>query len=171
MSAEDVAITEADESDIEAISSFFWEAWHQAGPGSPGFAGATEDVISEIADPRMIRSRIGGPDRRMYIARVGDRVVGFASTKVQDRATVELSGVVVLEDMSGGGVGSLLVEAAIDASRTERFDTMTVTTETSNDRALTFYKRHGFAVIGTSTETVEQAAVEVFTLSLALQPR
>jgi hypothetical protein len=53
-------VTEATTADVPAVSTFFWDAWRQAGPDSPGFAGATEDVIAEITTPELIRSRLGG---------------------------------------------------------------------------------------------------------------
>jgi hypothetical protein len=95
-------VGEAKDGDVDAISAFLWEAWRQAGPGAPGFAGATEEVIADVADPDLIRSRIGGPDHRMYIARSGDRVIGFASARAETGETVELSGIVVLRERGRG---------------------------------------------------------------------
>lgn len=157
-------VTEATTDDVSAISSFMWEAWRQAGPDSPGFAGATEDVIAEIAAPDLIRSRLGGPERRMYIGRLGDRVVGFASTRAETSTVVELSGVIVLEEMTGTGVGGTLVKTATDASANRGFQAMTVSTEVNNDRARRFYEHHGFEPIGTAVEMVGETPVEVVNL-------
>lgn len=157
-------VTEATTADVPAVSTFFWDAWRQAGPDSPGFAGATEDVIAEITTPELIRSRLGGPDRRMYIAKQDDRIVGFASTRAETTTVVELSGVIVLEELIGTGVGGMLVEAAIDASAKHGFQAMTVSTEVDNDRARSFYEQKGFEPIGRAVELVGETTVEVVNL-------
>jgi ribosomal protein S18 acetylase RimI-like enzyme len=158
-------IGEATDADVAAISAFLWEAWRQAGPGAPGFSGATEEVIADVADPGLIRTRLGGPRHRMYVARAGDRVVGFASTRADTDDTIELSGIVVLQNTIGTGIGTKLLDAAMGASIGYGFTTMTVSTETSNERAIHFYESHGFAVTGAELEMVEETPVEVVTLA------
>ncbi len=64
----EVLVTEATQDDVAAFAAFFWEAWREAGPDAPGFAGATDDVITELTTPEAIRQRIGGPERRMFLA-------------------------------------------------------------------------------------------------------
>ena len=46
-----IRVVEAGEPDVPAISSLFWRMWDEAGPDAPGFSGATEEVIEEIAQP------------------------------------------------------------------------------------------------------------------------
>jgi ribosomal protein S18 acetylase RimI-like enzyme len=161
MTASPLEIAEATASDVNLISAFLWEAWRQAGPGAPGFSGATEEVIAEIADPRVIRDRLGGPERRMYIARQGERVVGFASTRTQTATIIELSGVVVLQEIIGSGIGTKLIDAAVDASVRNGFTAMTVSTEIDNNRARCFYGRHGFQVTGKGVEMVGPTQVKI----------
>lgn len=164
MQAESVKIIEATATDVPAIGSFFLEMWRQSGPDAPGFAGATEAVIAEIAAPDAILARIGGPDRRMFLAYAGDSVVGFAATRAIDTKRIELAGVVVLETMTGRGVGTPLVEAAVGSARDHGHDVIQVKTETDNGRALRFYQSRGFAVCGQSTEDVEGTTVRVIEL-------
>ncbi|MGA9594707.1 MAG: GNAT family N-acetyltransferase [Acidimicrobiia bacterium] len=161
-------VGEAKDGDVDAISAFLWEAWRQAGPGAPGFAGATEEVIADVADPDLIRSRTGGPDHRMYIARSGDRIIGFASTRAETADTVELSGIVVLRETIGAGIGTRLLDATVAASKGYGFTTMIVSTETGNERAIRFYQHHGLDVIGTDLELVEETPVDVVTLTRGL---
>jgi ribosomal protein S18 acetylase RimI-like enzyme len=142
--------------------------WDEAGPDAPGFAGATEDVIAEIAQPEAIRARIGGPDRRMFIAYREDTAVGFAATKALGGNEVELAGIVVLQSMVGTGVGTLLVEIAVRTSRDLGYSKMTVSTEVDNERALAFYESRGFRQTGDSTAEVEGAEYAVSNLSMDL---
>lgn len=163
-----IGIREAGAADVAAIGSFFLEMWRQSGPDAPGFTGATEEIIAEIAAPDAIRARIGGPDRRMFLAYEGDSVVGFAATRVIDDNEIELAGVIVLHSMIGRGVGTPLVEAAIESARSSGQQIMKVSTETDNDRALRFYGARGFQVCGESIEDVEDTPVAVVQLERSL---
>jgi hypothetical protein len=74
-------VREAFEVDVDAFAEFFVAAWRQSGPDAPGFVGATDEVIAELTTRDAVRERIGGPDRRMFLAWADDCVVGFAATK------------------------------------------------------------------------------------------
>lgn len=165
MSEPSLDFSEATDMDIDVISAFLWEAWRQSGPNSPGFSGATDEVIAEIARPELIHARIGGPKNRMFIAKQQGRVVGFSSTRTETSSTIELSGVVVLNEMIGTGIGTKLLELAATTSARNGFSRMIVSTETTNDRAIGFYERHGFTKIGETTTDVEGTAVEVVNLT------
>ena len=56
-----IVTREAGARDADAISDFLWVLWNEAGTDAPGLAGATEQVIAEIAEPEAIRNRLGGP--------------------------------------------------------------------------------------------------------------
>jgi len=45
---------------------------------------------------------------------------------------------------------------------------MIVSTETGNERAIRFYQHHGFDVMGTDLELVEETPVDVVTLARRL---
>lgn len=164
----EVDIGEAGDSDVAAIALFLWELWRESGPDSPGLTGATEEVIAEIAAPDAIRARIGGPERRMFLARVEGTVVGFAATRVIDAAQIELAGIMVLQRMIGRHIGTPLVESAIGSARQLGYKLMKVRTEVDNEPALGFYQARGFAVSSESTEDVEGTQVEVIDLELQL---
>jgi GNAT superfamily N-acetyltransferase len=157
-------ITEADDSHVPAVVDFLWAAWREAGPGAPGWAGASEEVIAELADPVAVRERIGGPDRRMFVALDGDRVIGLAGTRRIDHTSVELAGIVVLQSMLGTGVGTPLLEMAVAALAAEGYHRLVVSTERTNDRALGFYASRGFVEIESRTEEVGGAPLELTTL-------
>ena len=163
-----INVREAGEADVPAIGELFQRMWDEAGPDAPGFAGATEEVVAEIAQPDAIRLRIGGPDRRMFVAYQGHSAVGFAATRTIDSDLVELAGIVVLQSMLGRGIGTPLVNAAVTACRERGFKRMTVSTETDNARAIGFYEARGFKRVGQSTVTVEGAEIRVHNLEMRL---
>lgn len=158
-------VSEATDADIDAIAAFFWEGWRQAGPDAPGWAGASESVMEELTDPELLLARIGGPDRRMWLAWEDDRVVGFAATRRLDEEVVELAGIVVLQDQLGQGIGSPLLVAAVSAAERAGFARMVVRTEASNARAAGFYRARGFEDSAVVDEVVEGEKVQVLELT------
>ena len=164
----ELRFTEATPSDIPAISEFFWAMWNEAGPDAPGFSGATENVIAEIAQPDAIAVRIGGPNRRMFLAYKDESVVGFVATRSIDTATIEMAGIVVLQSMVGQGIGSPLVAISVTSAREQGFRRMIVSTEVDNQRAIDFYRGRGFATTGESTTVVEDIEVSLVNLVLEL---
>jgi len=163
------SVAEAAEADVTAFATFFRKAWRQAGPDALGFAGASDEVIAELTAPDAVRERIGGPDRRMFLAWQGGRVVGFSATKRIDARTVELAGIIVLETAAGRGVGSQLVEEAVRSAGGEGYRMMIVRTETTNARARVFYETRGFSLTGSTTEQAEGSMVEVCELTRDLE--
>lgn len=165
---EAIAVREAVVADAPAFATFMHRAWREAGPDAPGFAGATEESIAEIASQTSFERSIGGPDRRMFLAGIEGEVVGFAATRREDDTTVELAGIVILSTYAGQGVGTALVDASVAAARAEGYATMLVKTETSNHRARDFYEKLGFHLESIATESVDATAVELGTLSRPL---
>ncbi len=165
-----VDYAEADETHIPAIAAFFREAWGMTGPGAPGWAGADEEVIDFLTTPENLRERIGGPDRRMYLAVTGRRVVGFAATPRAGAGPAELAGIVVLQEMVGQGIGTPLLEAALDGLRADGADSVFVRTEADNDRALDFYRSCGFGDERELSEDVEGTEVVVTELRRSIRP-
>jgi ribosomal protein S18 acetylase RimI-like enzyme len=166
--SDDIEVTEAGVDDVAAVSALIREAWREAGPGAPGFSGATDEVIAEVSAPAAIEARIGGPERRMFLARRRGRVVGFSASRRLTSETVELAGAVVLQSMVGLGIGRPLVEAAIESARSHGFTRMTVSTEVDNERALGFYRALGFNAAGTGETDVGETDIEIQYLELLL---
>jgi ribosomal protein S18 acetylase RimI-like enzyme len=169
MDTDQIAVREASSDDAGAFAAFFWEAWQQAGPAAPGFAGATDQIIRELTTRAAIVERLGGPDRRMFLAWSGERVIGFSATTRIDEGAVELAGIIVLQSALGRGIGSALVAATASKCRSEGYQRMMVKTEADNQRALGFYESHGFTRIEQVTEDVDGLAVEVWELDRPLR--
>jgi ribosomal protein S18 acetylase RimI-like enzyme len=159
-----VQVREAAEADVGAIAQFLWNAWAEAGPDAAGWVGASEQVVAQITTPGAIRARIGGPQRRMFLAWQDDEVVGFAATRTIDDQTVELAGIVVRQTLVGHGIGTPLVEAAIESANAHSFGRMVTRTESSNHRALAFYESRGFVRTRTLVDDVEGTSIELVEL-------
>ncbi len=161
-------VREATTDDAQALAAFLLAAWREAGPDSPGFAGATPEIMAEIATSEAIRARIGPGGRRMFLAEEPTGVIGFAATRPLDAANVELAGIVVARAATGRGVGSNLVRAARAAAASEGFDRMLVRTERTNSTAIAFYRAQGFEQVGQTEEQVGTITVPVVELASPL---
>jgi ribosomal protein S18 acetylase RimI-like enzyme len=166
--SEGLVVTEATPDDVDAVAGFFWAAWEEAGPDAPGWAGASEGVLRELTLPAAILARIGGPERRMFLAQREGRVLGFAATRRIDAGSVELAGIVVLAGAVGSGIGGRLMQAALASAATEGYERMIVKTEADNERALGFYESHGFRRAAAMTEDVEGVPIDLIELGLDL---
>lgn len=165
---EPIIVTEGSAADAGAFAAFLWEAWQQVGPDAPGFAGATDELIRELTTRAAIVERLGGPDRRMFLARSDNRVVGFTATARMDTATVELAGIIVLQSSLGHGIGNALVAATVAECQEEGYQRMIVRTEADNQRAIRFYETQGFTRIEQRAVDVDDLTVPVWDLERSL---
>lgn len=154
--------------DVHKLSAFILEAWREAGPGALGFAGATDEVIRELASEQTLRTLLENPAIRILVADEAGEVLGFSSLKRIDSGTVELSGIVVLQNLVGRGLGTELFETASAFAATEGYLKMVVKTEVINDRAVAFYKKLGFFETARTTEDVEGTEVRLLVLERGL---
>ena len=95
-------------------------------------------------------------------------MVGFSSNKRVNVNLVELSGIVVLESLTGEGIGSRLLDAALMVAASDGYEKMVVRTEVWNERAIRFYELNGFVSVGKETMDVNDAKVRVLVLERVL---
>ena len=144
------------------------DAWEKAGPRALGWTGATEDTIHEISSEEYLKELVSDPKLKFYVSGENGEITGFAATRVQDGSTMELAGIIVRDDLLGKGIGSLLISKCIDSARDGGFASMVVETEASNERAISFYVKRGFARIGNVVEILGNSKVELAMLRLVL---
>jgi ribosomal protein S18 acetylase RimI-like enzyme len=159
---------EAEQEDVESLIEFLLKAWKEAGPGALGWTGATEENVRHIASRGFLSNLLERDDTRVFIALNDGQVVGFSSNSRIDDELVELSGIVVLESMTGVGIGGRLLKHSIEAAKDDRYTKMIVKTESFNERAVNFYLRNGFRREATIEEEVEGSNVELVKLVLPL---
>lgn len=163
-----MTVREAEQKDVESLIEFLQRAWKEAGPGALGWKGATEETMRHIASHGFLSNLLDRDDTRVFIALNEGQVVGFSSNRRLGDDRVELSGIVVLEGMTGIGIGGRLLEHSIEAAKGDRYTGMMVKTESFNERAVNFYLRNGFRREATIEENVEGSNVELVKLILPL---
>ncbi|WDT93335.1 GNAT family N-acetyltransferase [Thermoleophilum album] len=88
------------------------------------------------------------------VAFAGDRAVGFAGChrsweSGEHGIEAELHELVVVRDLHGQGVGSLLLRAVVASARARGARALGLAVASGNARAQRFYERHGFRAEGT----------------------
>jgi len=101
-----------------------------------------------MADPsrKIVESYIDNSD--VYLAKIGDKVVGvYVLTKI-NTATTELKNIAVDEKFQGKGIGKMLVLDAIKKAKEAGFKRIEVGTGNSSFSQLAIYQKCGFRIIG-----------------------
>jgi GNAT superfamily N-acetyltransferase len=161
-------IRELGQGDLKAFGAFIRRAWSEAGPEAPGWTGATDEGVLHLASEDYLASLIEDDGISIFVAWDEGEPVGFSSNRRVDDETIELSGIVVLESMTGKGVGSQLLEAARKAALENTYKRMIMKTEAYNNRAIRFYTGKGFKELRKSMAEIEGIKIELVELELPL---
>lgn len=113
--------------------------------------GATRESADDLTPYQHALERLDGdPHQHVVVAVRGDRVVGTLqltvipglSRRASTRSVIE--GVRVHADERGSGLGTQLIEWAVDASRRQNCQLVQLTSDVTRTDAHRFYKRLGF---------------------------
>lgn len=114
------------------------------------------------------------PDTRACLAEVRDSPVGYAllcapdlpvETKADD---IELKRIYLLHRFHGSGAGAALMKWSIETARSIGKRRLLLGVHEGNEKALAFYRRHGFVNAGTRTFQVGQTICSDLILELML---
>jgi ribosomal protein S18 acetylase RimI-like enzyme len=124
-------------------------------------AGDIAACITATLSPQRFRAYLADPDRLVLAATESGRVIGYAmvvrgadpdvASMIEPMPAVELSKMYVLPDHHGGGAAAALMEAGIAWAAEAGARVVWLGVNQNNHRARTFYRKHGFAVVGTRT--------------------
>lgn len=135
-------ISPATSSDIAALCELLHVLFSQEAEFVPDHGAQRRGLARIIGDPA-----IG----RVLVARQGDEIVAMVSL-LYTVSTALGARVALLEDMvvapssRGAGVGSRLLQNAIELARLDGCKRITLLTDRINGSAQRFYQRHGFAL-------------------------
>jgi ribosomal protein S18 acetylase RimI-like enzyme len=123
--------------------------------------------VAKIADS------LRKPENAYWLAFVHGLPVGYAKLKHPSPPSgrdapdaAQLQKIYVLRDFLGGGIGRDLLACLIEEAAT-RSALLWLDVLRENERAIRFYERHGFAVIGGDTYTI---GVQSFLFTLMARP-
>lgn len=114
-----------------------------------------EAYIGSELTPARFRTHLADPARSTFLAELGDRLAGYVmvGTDAPPAAVVaarpmELCKLYVRAEHHGQGIADLLMDAAKQAALRAHHDALWLGVFQRNARALAFYRRHGFEVVG-----------------------
>lgn len=143
----DIKIRELQKKDIDAlaeitISTFPW----------------TESKLSKNAAAKFLEERL---DKQMvYVTVHDDQVLGFIAIKRDFLFGNYIRRIVIREDMRSKGIGSQLVKYIEELTFGNNIPNLYLLCTTTNDRAIAFYLKNGFKVIGEVTNFVDEGLDE-----------
>ncbi len=164
-----IDIVELGPEEASELSNFISSAWKEAGPESPGWTGATEETIHDLTSEKYLVQILGDPKMKIFLAEDNGRSIGFAANRKIDDDVIELTGIIVIQDMLGRGCGSALLERSKNWAIEHGFKRMIVKTEQNNKRAISFYVSNGFAESAKKTEDILGTKVDIVGLELRLK--
>lgn len=133
-------ITPANASDIPALCELLGILFSQETDFKPDREAQSRGLARIISSPEV---------GLIVVARQDSQVVGMVnllytvSTALGDRVAL-LEDMVVSPDVRGAGVGSRLLEQAIQFARLNGCKRITLLTDRTNESAQRFYRKHGF---------------------------
>ena len=137
-------------SDIEAKGFVHWKSWHETYKGLIDTRYLEEHVTLE----RRIRAAHRQGTANTLVALVDGKVVGFCTYDVSQDGDLENCGEIgafyVLQAFQKQKIGYALMQEAL--KRLQSFDRVAVWVLASNENAIRFYKKVGFAKDGITKE-------------------
>ena len=147
---------------------------------------ATEGISNAIANealqafsPQAITRLLAEPGIALLVAECNHHLVGFAQVKlntghamIEAADVAELQRLYIQERFTGLGMGYRLLQAAEQRAALEGASLLWATVWDGNERALAFYPRRGYALLGAPTYTFqgETHGNRLFGKALGLTP-
>lgn len=157
MEIDGIRLQSPDENDAEAIISLMKQVMDE----TPYLACSSEEFDMTVEDERrFLRARADDP-RDTFIAAWSDgapigtvsvRAVG-AKSRERHRAML---GICLLRAYWGRGVGSRMLETALDMARNAGFLQLELEVDAENQRAIRMYQRFGFQEYGRLTNAIRR---------------
>ena len=147
---EKIEIKKVTLNDIEALQKIgrqtFFETFHESNT-EENMKKYLEDGFSVDA----LTEELTNEDSAFYFALDNDEVIGYlklntgaAQTEAQDKKSLEIERIYVLQDYHGKKIGQILYEKAIKTAMDMKADYVWLGVWEENLRAIRFYKKNGF---------------------------
>jgi len=139
----DITIRKARYKDTKQVQFISKESWHATYKGIIPLEVQDNFLKSAYNDDQM---KLRLERSILYVAEVEDEVVGFANySYVQKGGKVELGAIYLLPEFQGKGIGSALLQQAID--ELEDVKEIYINVERDNKIGRTFYEAKGFEIV------------------------
>jgi ribosomal protein S18 acetylase RimI-like enzyme len=129
--------------DAEAASALLHGSWLTTYGPIMGIERARQASAARHT-PATLSAELADPKNAAFVAQVGGEIVGYALARLRDGGVVYIDRLHVLPSQFGRGVADRLMQASVDAFPGHMSITLDVLV--GNDRAIAYYRRHGFEV-------------------------
>ncbi len=165
--------TTGDAAQIAAIGATVWISTYAENGVEPSFA----RYVLEHFTAGAVQAGLAEPDRHYWVAALGEALLGFVELKLHERsacvparAQAEVARLYVLERFTRRGVGRRLLEESLAFAAAQGTETAWLSAYERNDRALAFYRTHGWQECGEYAFELEGAQYRNLVLASPLLP-
>jgi ribosomal protein S18 acetylase RimI-like enzyme len=123
-----------------------------------------------------IREQLDDPEVVYFIASCQDDPVGYTKLKrnsfppeLKDMKCIQLERIYALQAYIGKKIGKHLMEQCIETGKKENFEYLWLGVWQENERAISFYKKWGFEVIGTKQFIIGKEVNDDFVMALDIR--
>jgi ribosomal protein S18 acetylase RimI-like enzyme len=125
-----------------------------------GGANRREDMEAYLASAfsqARQRAELADPDNRIWLARAFGELAGYAHVRrsatpapsaIGHRPAIEIARIYAGRKWQGRGLGAALMEACVSTAKEWGGDVLWLGVWEQNQRAIAFYEKHGFQVVG-----------------------
>ena len=149
-----IAIRKATPDDSDMLASLGRKAFYEAF-GQYNDPGDMQAYLDLAFNPENIREQLSDRNNTFLIASRQSEPVGYAKLKrhssvpeLRGEHAIQLERIYALQDFLGKKVGKTLMEECVHLSRKEDYQKMWLSVWQENKRAIAFYEKWGFKVIG-----------------------
>ena len=114
-----------------------------------------ENYLATSFDEAKFRRELSDSNTEFFFVYSGEELAGYmklneapSQSDVNDKASLEIERIYVLSKYQGEGLGALLMDKAISTARERDKEYIWLGVWEKNEKALAFYKKHGFHKIG-----------------------
>lgn len=130
----------------------FWEAYH----GHPKIRDVDlQSYIDEAFQPKVITKTLARGSSIVFVAEICGEPIGYAQLNLAPQRSViegerpmELERLYTKNKVWGKGVGQTLLDACVRKAAVSSCDWLWISVWEFNDRALSFYRRNKFEIVG-----------------------
>jgi len=143
---EALSIVAATEDDLSAVASLAGVVWRRHYPGIITHEQIEYMLANGYSRP-VLSTFISDEGSGLELARVGDRLIGFAAYRRNDASgELKLEKLYIHQDYQGRGVASRLIAKIERAARAQRCSKLVLNVNKNNVQAIRAYERNGFAI-------------------------
>lgn len=150
-----ISVTVADASHARNISAIGMLSFFDAFSSLFNNEADLQSYLNYTYQVNKIRRSIEKENNIFLIAHANNQPAGFVKLKkfslnpqLESVAQMELQKIYVLSDFHGTGVGSALMEAAMEKVNLVKPDLLWLDVHVANARAIRFYEKNGFRIVG-----------------------